>query len=77
MEHEKKHCTTLMATEEKTEESKEDNRKRVVVDDSDSIDEKYFNINDHKIENLSSLILMIEDYNEKPLPPRRKRRFSS
>lgn len=41
----------------------------------DSLDEKYFNIKDYKIESLVELIKMIEDYNAKPLPSKKHRRF--
>lgn len=41
----------------------------------DSIDENCFNIKDYKIDSLDALIGMIEDYNEKPMPSKRHRRF--
>lgn len=41
---------------------------------SDS-DENLFNLGDYKLNNLDSLISMIEDYNTKKLPKKRERRF--
>lgn len=40
----------------------------------ESLDE-YFNINNYKIDSLEALIKMIEDYNDKPLPSKKYRRF--
>ena len=69
MKPEKKHLRTLMGSG-----SKEKRTRSSIVEDSDSDSEKFFDISEHKIEDLHSLIVMIEDYNIKPLPPKRKRR---
>jgi len=55
-------------------ESQGKKRKRSQVVESEEEEEDFFEISKYNIKDLTALIEMIDDYVEKPLPPRRRRK---